>query len=399
MSKIRKHDIFSIGWSKDLRKSAAREVASVAVMKDGKLLMGKRRDNGKWTMPGGHLNDGEHHHDGAVRELKEEAGIEVFNLKHLGSEDITDQKGNPIKVHSYKHEPIHDCPTTMSEDPDQEVHRWHWIDTKNGLPKEQAENLHSPKNVTLKLLGLQKSEHGWGHGPSPVSEKIKNISDLKVGQVHAVTVHHPEKKVGEKTVPAHKTKNHFRVLSTETNKTGHHAVGHYVHIDDHEKNLSAGKPFPLKFGDKKGVSDKVDFHHLEQQVKKATREDMIPNTGFKKSLNEKIKDLVDLVTEKRQLKKTNLAMEKIKKISDDVQSGLKLMHTERHWIKHVTQPGHEVRIDHAPGVIGKVIQGAKDPVNGHGHDRMTLVEHPHNNGKVHRWYPATSLTPHNPKDE
>ena len=277
MSKIRKPDIFSLGWAKEesLKKNKVREVASVAVMKDGKLLMGKRRDNDRWTMPGGHLDEGEHHHDGAKRELKEEAGLEAENLTHLGSEDLTDAKGNPLRVHAYKHEPVGDCSTSMKEDPDQEVHRWHWIDVKDGLPQEIAENLHSPKNVTLKLLGLQK----------------------------------------------------------------------------------------------------------------ATQKDFIPNTGFRKSIEEKLL-----------LLKTNLAMEKIKKISDDVQAGLRLMHTERHWIKHVTQAGHEVKIDHAPGVVGKVIQGAKDPVNGVGHDRMTLVQHPYNDGIVHRWYPATSLTPHNPKD-
>jgi hypothetical protein len=33
-------------------------VSLVAVFSDGKLLLGKRRDNGKWTLPGGHLEEG-----------------------------------------------------------------------------------------------------------------------------------------------------------------------------------------------------------------------------------------------------------------------------------------------------------------------------------------------------
>ena len=50
-------------------------VSSVIVATDDKMLMLQRRDNNKWTFPGGHLNDTESHLEGAVRELWEEAGI------------------------------------------------------------------------------------------------------------------------------------------------------------------------------------------------------------------------------------------------------------------------------------------------------------------------------------
>src|SRR5690606_8651952 len=46
------------------------------------LLLLKRADGddemaGKWGLPGGHVDPGESHHQAAVRELNEEAGIEV----------------------------------------------------------------------------------------------------------------------------------------------------------------------------------------------------------------------------------------------------------------------------------------------------------------------------------
>lgn len=141
-----------------ISKSSPRQIASVAVFKDGKMLMGKRRDNDKWTMPGGHLDKDEHPHDGARRELKEEAGIDSDKLEHLGTMDLDDVKGLPLRVHSYRYDIPNDATTTMRDDPDKEVHRWHWIDTKEGLSKDVLQNLHSPKNVTLRLLGLQE----WG---------------------------------------------------------------------------------------------------------------------------------------------------------------------------------------------------------------------------------------------
>ena len=44
------------------------------------ILMGKRRDNQKWTFPGGHVEPQETMKEGAMRELKEETGIEAHPL-------------------------------------------------------------------------------------------------------------------------------------------------------------------------------------------------------------------------------------------------------------------------------------------------------------------------------
>lgn len=58
----------------------------VMVIKDGKVLLGKNKQAfgiGKHGLPGGHLEYMESFKDCVKRELKEECGIEVENLKFL----------------------------------------------------------------------------------------------------------------------------------------------------------------------------------------------------------------------------------------------------------------------------------------------------------------------------
>lgn len=59
----------------------------VVVIKDGRVLVVKGwLGGGKWSLPGGGVHHGEHPELGAVRELKEETGleVEVSDLTELG---------------------------------------------------------------------------------------------------------------------------------------------------------------------------------------------------------------------------------------------------------------------------------------------------------------------------
>lgn len=140
-------------------KEERKEVASIAVSNQEKLLMGKRRDNGKWTLPGGHLEFGETPQQAAVRELFEETGIlaSADDMIYLGKENITTQKGEPYTIHSFWLN--QKSATSCKFDPDAEVAQWHYIDMLGGLPDAVTDNLHSPKNVTLKLMGLQDAQY------------------------------------------------------------------------------------------------------------------------------------------------------------------------------------------------------------------------------------------------
>lgn len=51
--------------------------ASVAIMRDGRLLVTRRADNGLWCLPGGGVDAGETWSEAAIREAREETGLEV----------------------------------------------------------------------------------------------------------------------------------------------------------------------------------------------------------------------------------------------------------------------------------------------------------------------------------
>ena len=56
----------------------------VIVIKDGKILLGKRKNahgEGAWCYPGGHLEYGESWEECSRREVMEETGIEIKNLR------------------------------------------------------------------------------------------------------------------------------------------------------------------------------------------------------------------------------------------------------------------------------------------------------------------------------
>ena len=56
------------------------------VMKDGKVLMGKRKGKhgaGEYAWPGGHLEYMESFEECARREVREETGLEIYNIRFI----------------------------------------------------------------------------------------------------------------------------------------------------------------------------------------------------------------------------------------------------------------------------------------------------------------------------
>jgi ADP-ribose pyrophosphatase YjhB (NUDIX family) len=63
-------------------------VASVYIVKDGKVLMIHHKKMGMWLPPGGHTNENELPTECAVREAKEEAGVDI---EIIGQEEHHDR--------------------------------------------------------------------------------------------------------------------------------------------------------------------------------------------------------------------------------------------------------------------------------------------------------------------
>ena len=63
---------------------APRVGVGVFIFKDGKFLMGKRvgaHGSGSWSVPGGWLEYAESFQDAAIREVKEETGLTITNVR------------------------------------------------------------------------------------------------------------------------------------------------------------------------------------------------------------------------------------------------------------------------------------------------------------------------------
>lgn len=58
--------------------------SAVVVDDDGRILLARRRDNQLWTIPGGGMEPGETIAQTAVREVKEETGIDVEVVRLVG---------------------------------------------------------------------------------------------------------------------------------------------------------------------------------------------------------------------------------------------------------------------------------------------------------------------------
>ena len=63
------------------KANSIRPATAVALVKNGKVLMIRRKDNDKWSLPGGTLEYDETMDECAIREMKEETGLDVFDLR------------------------------------------------------------------------------------------------------------------------------------------------------------------------------------------------------------------------------------------------------------------------------------------------------------------------------
>lgn len=124
------------------KKRNKRIAISFIVDDKDRLLMGKRNDNGKWTVPGGHIDEGEDPFEGMIRELKEEAGLDAKELKlvKVGMEDglllyLFEIKVDPDQKVDCSADPDNECDTFTYEDPFDHIDNLHVAAKKNWAVK------------------------------------------------------------------------------------------------------------------------------------------------------------------------------------------------------------------------------------------------------------------------
>lgn len=110
------------------------------------FLHGLRRDNGAWTLPGGHANDGETMLEAARREAREEAGLDIKEMQAARNGKFED---NDVHLFTCP------CPQNLNlksdNDPDNEFLTFKWLDPTN------HGNMHIPKEKNILVQHLKGS--------------------------------------------------------------------------------------------------------------------------------------------------------------------------------------------------------------------------------------------------
>jgi ADP-ribose pyrophosphatase YjhB (NUDIX family) len=168
---------------------------NVAVIHDGKILLTKRDDFHVWCLPSGGVEEGESLAEAAIRETKEETGIDVeltrfvgvysrlgglpdghavlFEAKPIGGE-LTLQPGETIDVRYFAFDEI---PNEMAF-----AHKQRIADAMNGVQgvsvRQQIKFLGRPAYSRKELLELMQES-----GLSPAEFYMQRIKDAEINEV------------------------------------------------------------------------------------------------------------------------------------------------------------------------------------------------------------------------
>jgi 8-oxo-dGTP diphosphatase len=128
---------------------------AVMVIKDRRVLLGRRRNahgDGTWAFPGGHLEFNESVEECAVREVFEETGIRIKNLRFGPyTNDIFDKEGKHYVTLFIIAD--HDSGTPIVKEP-QKCEKWEW----HGWPPEVSPYFLPLKNLLERNFKLTECE-------------------------------------------------------------------------------------------------------------------------------------------------------------------------------------------------------------------------------------------------
>lgn len=113
----------------------------VIILRDNKLLLGLRHDDpekadselrgeGTWTLPGGKLEYGETFEEGAIREIREETGMEARNIRVLSVSNDMNEHAHFVTIGTLADDIVGE---PQVREPD-EIVEWRWF-SLDSLPK------------------------------------------------------------------------------------------------------------------------------------------------------------------------------------------------------------------------------------------------------------------------
>lgn len=123
----------------------------ILVFKKGKLLLGKRKGShgaGEYGFPGGHLEFGESFEECAKRECKEEAGVEIKNVRFLRLSNMRKYGKHYVDI-ALVADWASGKPKTMEPD---KMDNWAWYD-----PEDIPTPLFGDINLSLESLKTGKN--------------------------------------------------------------------------------------------------------------------------------------------------------------------------------------------------------------------------------------------------
>jgi ADP-ribose pyrophosphatase YjhB (NUDIX family) len=90
-----------MNWSAMAKSTSPTLAASAAVFRDGRVLLAKRANPPRlWSLPGGKLEPGESLEEAAMREVREETGVEIEIVAAAGAREVV-LPGARYHIHAF----------------------------------------------------------------------------------------------------------------------------------------------------------------------------------------------------------------------------------------------------------------------------------------------------------